>query len=109
MVERVLVDILVRNQWRLGRMRGVESALSGQADSAQALRRLQRIVNSSERNYHRARKQLALQAARARAERAQQPKDSKATSKSSGLIRKQPEREKVTPFDPSFQSLRWIC
>jgi hypothetical protein len=85
--ERFLVDTLINNEWRLRRLRAVESdlwqtgvdsylnthaeierATSGDAfaTTAPAFERLQRIVNSCERNYHRALKQLAaLQLARA--------------------------------------------
>src|SRR5580658_3312861 len=88
--ERFLVDTLVNNEWRLRRLRCVEadlwqtavdafletraeteSATSGQAfaTSGPAFERLQRIVNSCERHYHRAMKELqAAQAARAQAE-----------------------------------------
>jgi hypothetical protein len=88
--ERFLVDTLISNEWRLRRLRTVETdlwqtgvdsylnthaeierATSGDAfaTTAPAFERLQRIVNSCERNYHRALKQLvALQAARAHGE-----------------------------------------
>jgi hypothetical protein len=91
--ERFLVDTLVSNEWRLRRMRNVETDLwqTGvntyigkhaeieRATSGDALatigptfERLQRIVNSCERNYHRALKQLvALQVARAHGLRTQ--------------------------------------
>jgi hypothetical protein len=84
--ERFLVDTLISNEWRLRRLRAVETdlwqtgvdsylntnaemerATSGDAfaTTAPAFERLQRIVNSCERNYHRALKQLvALRPAR---------------------------------------------
>src|ERR1700723_249831 len=77
--ERFLVDTLVNNEWRLRRLRRVEAELwehatntflaeniqvpacsSGDAfatDSA-TFERLQRVVNSCERNYHRVLKEL---------------------------------------------------
>jgi hypothetical protein len=78
--ERILVDILVQSEWRLRRMRRIEADLwyraydafvvknievtltctSGEAfatDSG-AFERLQRLVNSCERDYHRALKEL---------------------------------------------------
>jgi hypothetical protein len=77
--ERLLVDTLVHNEWRLRRMRGVEASLwenardkfllknseaagctSGDAFAAgsEQFLRVQRVVNSCERNYHRASKEL---------------------------------------------------
>jgi hypothetical protein len=92
--ERFLVDTLVSNEWRLRRMRNVdtdlwqtavnaclddhtemERATSGDAfaTTGPAFERLQRIVNSCERNYHRALKELAsLQTARAQGTQAEQ-------------------------------------
>jgi len=87
--ERFLVDTLVHNEWRLRRMRRVEADLwrtatimfevhnmvndlpidgpvtSGDAFHADSLifERLQRVVGSCERSYHRARKELQLLAA----------------------------------------------
>jgi hypothetical protein len=75
--ERFLVDSMVNYEWRLRRLRGVEadlwiSAAKGAAsigdafnNGARAFDRLQRMINSCERHYHRARKELqALLAAR---------------------------------------------
>jgi hypothetical protein len=77
--ERLLVDTLIHNEWRLRRMRRVEAVLWEQSadaylaqhpeaeacNSAQAFitnsgyfERLQRMVNGCERNYHRALKEL---------------------------------------------------
>jgi len=77
--QRFLVDTLVNNEWRLRRMRRVEAVLwehaadtflgqhpeSEACNSAHAFvtnsgafERLQRLVNSCERNYHRALKEL---------------------------------------------------
>jgi hypothetical protein len=79
--ERFLVDTLVNNEWRLRRMRRVEAILwehaadaflgqhpeSESCNSAHAFvtgsdefLRLQRLVDSCERNYHRALKELNL-------------------------------------------------
>ena len=72
--ERNLVDTLIHNEWRLRRMRVVEAALWDHAGNiflaahtepacnsahaltagAAAFERLRRMVNSCERNYHRA-------------------------------------------------------
>jgi hypothetical protein len=77
--QRLLVDTLIHNEWRLRRMRRVEAVLWEQAantfltqhpeseacNSADAFatnsgyfERLQRMVNGCERNYHRALKEL---------------------------------------------------
>jgi hypothetical protein len=90
--QRFLVDTLVNNEWRLRRLRRVEAELwdhatnifmaqnteapactSGDAfDTASStFERLQRIVNSCERAYHRALKQL--QVARAHGLRSEDP------------------------------------
>jgi hypothetical protein len=111
--ERFLVDTLVSNEWRLRRLRCVESdlwqtgvdtylnenaemerATSGDAFSLSgtAFERLQRIVNCCERNYHRALKTLvASQAARARALNTAQPEESATASESPGSFRTNPE------------------
>jgi hypothetical protein len=111
--ERFLVDTLINNEWRLRRLRSVEADLwqtsvntylekhteierasSGDAfaTSGTAFERLQRIVNSCERAYHRALKQLAaLQVARAHADPASQPEESAATSESPGSFQQNPE------------------
>jgi len=90
--ERELVDTLIHNEWRLRRMRRVEAVLWEHAantylaqhpnepacnsahafvTNSGAFERLQRIVNSCERNYHRALKEL--QVARAHGRRSSQP------------------------------------
>jgi hypothetical protein len=93
--QRLLVDTLVHNEWRLRRMRRVEAVLWEHAadaflaqhpeaeacNSAHAFttnsgyfERLQRTVNACERNYHRALKELQrLQVARAHGLRAPEP------------------------------------
>jgi hypothetical protein len=108
-VERFLVDTLVNNEWRLRRMRCVEADLWVQATNAFLEKntaieacssgdsfttgagpfdRLQRLVNSCERNYHRALNQLQhLQVARAHGLRPLQPEQSKATSASLASFR----------------------
>jgi hypothetical protein len=111
--ERFLVDTLVNNEWRLRRLRTVEAdlwqtgvntylekhpeierATSGDALATigPAFERLQRVVNSCERNYHRALKQLSvLHVARAHADSALQPEEATATSESPGSFRANPE------------------
>src|SRR5271170_7181531 len=107
--ERLLVDTLVHNGWRLRRMRRVEADLwyrayntfvvknievtlkctSGDAfvTDSSTFERLQRLVNSCERVYHRTLKDLErLQSedeVRAHGLRSQQPEQSKPTSASS--------------------------
>jgi hypothetical protein len=89
--ERFLVDSMINYEWRLRRLRGVEadlwiSAAKGAAsigdafnNGARAFDRVQRIINSCERHYHRARKELQVaQAARI----ASQPEQTAATSES---------------------------
>jgi hypothetical protein len=123
--ERFLVDTLINNEWRLRRLRSVESDLwqtgvdtyldkhterekgsAGEAFStiAPVFERLQRIVNCCERNYHRALKQLlALQVARAHSQPTPQPEDSTTTSESSGSFRRNPETAPAPPSDgPEF-------
>ena len=99
--ERFLVDTLVNNEWRLRRLRCVEAELwraasqlfvdthevqecrSGDAftGSGPAFERLQRIVNSCERHYRNARKDLQIaQASRADAIAAPQPEEARPTS-----------------------------
>jgi hypothetical protein len=109
--ERILVDILVQSEWRLRRMRRVEANLwyraydafvvknidvtltctSGDAfaTGSSTFERLQRLVNSCERVYHRARKEL--QVARAHRLRSPQPEQSKTTSTSSASFRQNPQ------------------
>ena len=110
--ERNLVDTLIHNEWRLRRMRVVEAALWDHAGdvyftehpempncnsahaftaAAPAFERLQRVVNSCERNYHRALKELQRQqATRAKGDQPPQPEDSKPTSESSAPFRQNP-------------------
>jgi hypothetical protein len=107
--ERFLIDTLVNNEWRLRRLRTVEAdlwqtgvntylekhaeierATSGDAFATigSAFERLQRIINSCERAYHRAIKTLtALQGARTYAPTTSQPEESTTTSESSGSFR----------------------
>jgi hypothetical protein len=104
--ERFLVDTLVNNEWRLRRLRCVEADLwraannlfienhpeigeSGLGDafesSGPAFDRLQRIMNSCQRQYLYARKELqALQAARPGHQNTPQPEETTATSESPG-------------------------
>jgi hypothetical protein len=131
--ERFLVDTLVNNEWRLRRLRVVEadlwqsavdaylekhteteSATTGQSFIAcgPAFERLQRIVNSCERHYHRARKELqTVQVARANdlaasesesdaadpLDRHTQPAQSTATSASSGSFYRNSEQPTDAP------------
>jgi hypothetical protein len=113
--ERFLVDSMVNYEWRLRRLRGVEASLwltaakdtrssggalnSGGAfnisdafnNGARAFDRLQRMVNSCERHYHRARKELqAAQAARADSQTAPQAQETAATSGPSASFRTNP-------------------
>src|SRR5580692_10885435 len=116
--ERFLVDTLIHNEWRLRRMRRVEAVLWEQAsqaflgdhmerntcnsadtfvNGATAFERLQRVVSSCERNYHRALKQL-LSLIHSR--NASQPEESKTTSESSGPFRTSPETGRNVPENP---------
>jgi hypothetical protein len=121
--ERFLVDTLIHNEWRLRRLRSVEadlwqtgvntciekhpemeSATSGDALATigPTFERLQRIVNSCERNYHRALKTLAaLQAARAQAQAASQPEETTTGSKSPGSFRNNPATRPDAPANPA--------
>jgi hypothetical protein len=113
--ERFLADALIHNEWFIRRMRRAEAELwiiacgkhaadnPGHAEAPTAgdafssfggpFERLQRIVNSRGRNFHRAPQKLrAVQAART-AERPAQPEESKATSASSASFRNQPKRD----------------
>jgi len=139
--ERFLVDTLVHNEWRLRRMRRVEADLwrtatilfevhnlvndlpidgpvtSGDAfhTDSSIFERLQRIVSSCERSYHRARKELAARAQCVRTEEtepahpaaqpepAPQPQDSTPTSEELASFRQdpQPGPVKVWPKHPS--------
>src|SRR5580698_7503416 len=104
--ERFLVDTLVNNEWRLRRLRCVEADLWRAANnlfienhpeigesapgdafesSGPAFDRLQRIMNSCQRQYLYARKELkALQATRSRHENTPQPVETTTASKSPG-------------------------
>jgi hypothetical protein len=121
--QRLLVDTLVHNEWRLRRMRRVEAELwqtahdlfivrnidttstctSGDAfatDSA-TFERLQRVVNSCERVYHRASQELERlqEVARGHALRTPQPEPD-ATPAAEPAPSPQPEQSKSTS-DPS--------
>ena len=138
--ERFLVDTLVHNEWRLRRMRRVEADLwrtatimfevhnmvndlpidgpctSGDAFHTDSLifERLQRVVSSCERSYHRARKELVARAHGRRTEEpepaqpaAQQPQDSKPTSEELASFRQNPHPSPANawPRQPSpFQT-----
>jgi len=108
-VERFLVDTMINNEWRLRRLRSVEADLWRAAHnlaleklpegetadygdaftgSGPAFERLQRIINSCERHYRNAHKELvATQVARAHGRREQ----SKATSESPASFRTSPK------------------
>jgi hypothetical protein len=126
-VERFLVDTLIDNEWRLRRLRRVEADLwrtaadlyktgtptSGDAfsTSAPAFDRLQRMINSCDRNYHRAMK--ALQAARADSQSTLQPEETETTCASSGSFRNSPDAQPASPvpgpgptFRPGAESVR---
>jgi hypothetical protein len=118
--ERFLVDTLVNNEWRLRRLRSVEAdpwraannlfienhpeiGESGFGDafeaSGPAFDRLQRIMNSCQRQYHQARKELqALQAARPHSQNAPQPEETTTTSASPGSFYTNPEN--ASPATP---------
>ena len=112
--ERFLVDTLVHNEWRLRRTRRVEAELwqtaynaflvkniettitctSGDAfaTDSSTFERLQRVVNSLERAWHRALKELQrLQVARGHALRTPQPEPSKPTSANMGSVHQNPK------------------
>jgi hypothetical protein len=121
--ERFLVDTLINNEWRLRCLRAVEADLwqTGvntylekhteieRATSGDALatigptfERLQRIVNSCERNYHRALKTLAaLQVARTQAQPTPQPEEATTTSKSPGSFRSNPATHAEPTANPA--------
>jgi hypothetical protein len=112
-VERFLVDTLVNNEWRLRRLRKVEADLwraannlfldshpdievAGSGDafeaSGPAFDRLQRIMNSCQRQYQQACKELqALQATRPHPQDITQPEETSTTSESSGSFYTNPE------------------
>jgi hypothetical protein len=116
--ERFLVDTLIHNEWRLRRMRRVEAdlwlhasdAFLGQnmelnectsgdcfATVSAAFDRLQRIVTSCERSYHRALKELV---ARAHGLQTPQPEQSETTSNPSGSFRDISPASPETPANP---------
>jgi hypothetical protein len=120
--ERFLVDTLINNEWRLRRLRTVEAdlwqtgvntyldkhpeikgATSGDALATigPAFERLQRIVNSCERAYHRALKELvALEVARTHALRTPQSEETTTSSESPGSFRTNPEHSQPKPQKP---------
>jgi hypothetical protein len=106
--QRLLVDTLIHNEWRLRRMRRVEAVLWEHAadaflaqhpeaeacNSAHAFatnagyfERLQRMVNGCERNYHRALKQLVARghALRSQQAEAEPPQPQQSTTSSANL------------------------
>jgi hypothetical protein len=111
--ERFLVDTMINTEWRLRRLRRVEADLWRSAHnlfmeqnpeirsadcgdafigSGPAFERLQRIVNSCERHFRNARKELQeSQAARADALPASQPEETITTSESPASFRTKPE------------------
>jgi hypothetical protein len=122
--QRFLVDTMINNEWRLRRLRcveadlwrathnlvleknaGIEAADFGDAFTASgpAFERLQRIINSCERHYRNARKDLeqmqsnqAAPAIRNQPQTTVQPEETKTTSESSGSIRTSPESAPAT-------------
>jgi hypothetical protein len=126
--ERFLVDTLVNNEWRLRRLRVVEadlwqsavdaylekhteteSATTGQAfiTCGPAFERLQRIVNSCQRHYRNALKELqALAAARAESAPTPQPEESTTTSESVRSFRTNSQSDaKPEPNDPEIEAV----
>jgi hypothetical protein len=124
--ERFLVDSMVNYEWRLRRLRRVEASLwlsgakvsrsenhpeidpasLGDAfnNSGHAFDRLQRIVNSCERHYHRARKQLqTAQGARADSQTTAQPQQNTTTSESPASFRTNPQAAATAGLRPSFE------
>jgi len=116
--ERFLVDTMINNEWRLRRLRCVEADLwlathnlfleknaeiekadHGDAftNSGPAFERLQRIINSCERHYRNARKDLQeAQAIRNQPQTTPQPEQTTTTSESAGSIRTSPENAAAT-------------
>jgi hypothetical protein len=113
--QRLLVDTLVHNEWRLRRMRRVEAVLWEQAantfftqhpeseacNSADAFatnsgsfERLQRMVNGCERNYHRALKELQRQ--KSKVGQALPPANPEAANPDAPAQSPQPEQSKPT-------------
>jgi hypothetical protein len=125
--ERFLVDTLVNNEWRLRRLRVVEadlwqsavdaylekhteteSASTGQAFIAcgPAFERLQRIVNSCERHYRNALKELRALAAVPAAAPAPQPEESTTASESVRSFRTNPQSDaEAEPKDPENETV----
>jgi len=121
--ERFLVDTMINNEWRLRRLRCVEADLwlathnlfleknaeiekadHGDAFTASgpAFERLQRIINSCERHYRNARKDLQeAQAVRNQPQTTPQPEETKTASESSGSIRTNPENAATAAPKPS--------
>ena len=117
--ERFFVDTMINNEWRLRRLRCVEADLwlathnlfleknaeiekadHGDAFTASgaAFERLQRIINSCERHYRNARKDLqAAQAARAEPLAATQPEETTTASESPASFRTSPENAVSAP------------
>ena len=121
--ERFLVDTLIDTEWRLRRLRRVGADLWRSAHnlfmeenpevksvdcgdafigSGPAFERLQRIVNSCDRQYRNARKELQeAQVARAHGLRPPQPEEVAATSESPASFRTSPETpETAVPAAP---------
>jgi hypothetical protein len=114
--ERFLVDSMVNYEWRLRRLRGVEadlwiSAAKGAAsigdtfnNGARAFDRLQRMINSCERHYHRARKELqAAQAVRRQPQPSPETEESTTTSESPASFRTNPQAAATAGLRPSFE------
>jgi hypothetical protein len=122
--ERSLVDTLVANEWRIRRMRRVEAGLWEHASnlfivknldttttctSAEAFatdsatfERLQRVVSSCERDYHRAHKELVV--ARGHALRSSQPETDPEPQPAEPAHTPQPEPENVGQA-PSYDNM----
>jgi hypothetical protein len=120
--ERFLVDTLVNNEWRLRRLRCVEADLwlsaaksvqqagevgpTGLGDAftgcGPAFDRLQRIMNSCQRQYQHARKELqSLNATRPRHQDTPQPEQSATTSDSPGSFYTNPENATTAAPKPA--------
>jgi hypothetical protein len=129
--QRLLVDTLIANEWRLRRMRRVEAVLWEHAanaflaqhpeaeacNSADAFttnagyfERLQRMVNGCERNYHRALKELQrLKAVQPDAGQEPSPANPHPANPDAPAPAPQPEQSKPspmpsTPFRPDAQT-----
>jgi hypothetical protein len=119
--ERFLVDTRIHNEWRLRRMRRVEAVLWEQAlgknmaldarspgeaftTTIQAFDRLHRIIDSCQRNYHHALKELiSLRQARVKNRRTQQPAQPRSAVAAAPRAKETPET--IEPFDSAFQSI----